>query len=52
MRDFIYDGDVGLEIDACSCLEDLGLRETRWILDATWFLSKRSNPTFKEWIDG
>ena len=50
MKNFTYDEKDGLEIDACSCLKELGLRETRWILDATWFLSNRSNPTFKKWI--
>ena len=49
MKDFTYDKS-GLQIDACSCLEDLGLRETRWILDATWFLNNSNHPTFKEWI--
>ena len=50
MKKFIYD-ESGLQIDACSCLEDLGLRETRWILDATWFLNDGMIMTFNQWIN-
>ena len=52
MRDFIYDEkDSDLEYDACFWLEELGLRETRWILDADWFLNDGMTMTFNQWIN-
>ena len=48
MKEFTYDKN-GLDYDACFCLEESGLRETRWILDATWFI-KNQTMTYNEWI--
>ena len=52
MKDFTYYADkTSLHIDGCNWLEDMGLRETRWILDAEW-LSNVSviNPPYNIWI--
>jgi len=56
MKDFYYYNDnnkSGLCVTDSVWLTDLGLRETKWILDATWILTAnhRVNPvSFKEWI--
>jgi len=51
MKDFTYyEIDHSLDFDACSWLDELGLRETRWILDTDWILTQSSSPTFKVWV--
>jgi len=52
MKDFTYyDRDKkSLHIDDCDWLENMGLRETQWILDGQWFLRPPEHRIFKEWI--
>ncbi len=52
MKDFTYyDNDKeSLHIDDCDWLEDMGLKETLWIIDGQWFLTPREHRIFKEWI--
>lgn len=46
-----YDTDkASLHIDDCDWLEDMGLRETLWIIDAGWFLKQSNNVIFKIWV--
>ncbi len=53
MKDFTYYGfnKINLHIDDCEWLEEMGLKETQWILDTVWILMQNYNPTFKEWIN-
>jgi len=52
MKNFtFYEVDkASLHIDDCDWLENIGLRETLWIIDALWFLTQSNNMIFKEWI--
>ncbi len=53
MKDFIYTEDES-NLHACACrwLRDMGLKETRWILDADWFIVYYKNRiTFHKWIN-
>ena len=56
MKDFYYYNDnnkSGLCVADSVWLTDIGLRETKWILDVVWIFSTNNevNPiSFKEWI--
>jgi len=52
MKDFTFYNfaETSLHIHDCDWLEDMGLRETLWIIDATWFLTPSDHRIFKEWI--
>ena len=52
MKDFTYEENhlSGLHVDACEWLKDMGLKETRWILDSEWLLSFINNITYEKWI--
>jgi len=51
MKDFTYiDNEFNLHACACEWLRDMGLRETRWILDTEWFSIYNCRITFNEWI--
>ena len=50
MKDFIYiDNGFNLHASACEWLRDMGLKETRWILDREWFIAYDVNITYSEW---
>ena len=53
MKDFIYTEDeTNLHAYACRWLDDMGLKETRWILDSEWFIAFYKNRiTFNKWIN-
>jgi len=40
---------INLQINASRWLRKLGLKETRWILDAVWLINQ--NQKFSEWIN-
>lgn len=54
MKDFTYICN-GFNLNAYDCiwLKDMGLKETRWILDREWFFVFYSNKqlTFNEWVN-
>ena len=52
MKDFTYydDNKKSLHVHDCDWLEDMGLRETLWIIDVQWFLKQGNTLIFKEWI--
>jgi len=56
MRAFYYYNDnnkSGLCVTDSIWLTDMGLRETKWILDVTWILFTNNDVnslSFKEWI--
>ncbi len=56
MKNFTYVGNDKFNLRglACEWLKDMGLRETRWILDREWFLAYYSHDnkqiTFEEWV--
>lgn len=52
MKDFTYHGKIySLEAYACRWLMDMGLKETRWILDTAWFLDHYNGTvTYHDWI--
>ena len=50
MKDFILLDDYNLHHDAASWLVNMGLRETRWMLDAIW-ISFSYDMTYKKWIN-
>jgi len=52
MKDFTYYAfdKTNLHIDGCEWLEEMGLKETQWILDTTWICTQSNCPTFKKWI--
>ena len=52
MKDFTYNNSTNLDASNCIWLKQMGLKETRWILDSEWFLTQHhlGNPTFKKWI--
>lgn len=51
MKDFAYYESSlhSLHHDACDWLTNMGLRETRWILDADW-ISYSYDITYCKWI--
>jgi len=55
MKEFEFDWDrtasraFGLTPDCCSWLDELGLEETRWILDTEYLLTN-TNWTYKEFV--
>lgn len=50
MKDFTYiDNGSNLHAIDCEWLRNVGLRETRWILDREWFIVFYDKP-FSEWI--
>jgi len=50
MKEFIHVGDqYSLLYDSCHWLTKMGLRETRWILDARWILSSYDT-TYGKWM--
>ncbi len=53
MKNFTYiDNDkCNLRGHACEWLRDMGLRETRWILDTEWIFAYGEQTTFEEWIN-
>ncbi len=53
MKDFIYlEDETNLHAYACRWLHDMGLKETRWILDSEWFIAFYKNRiTFNKWIN-
>jgi len=54
MKDFTYiDNEFNLQACACEWLRDMGLKETRWILDREWFFVYYSNKqiTFDKWVN-
>ena len=53
MKDFTYtynNSELSLDHDAFHWLDDMGLKETQWILDTIW-LSRNPDLAFKQWID-
>jgi len=42
-------GKTNLQINDSRWLRKLGLKETRWILDAVWLISQ--DQTFSKWIN-
>ncbi len=53
MKDFTYidiDCEFNLHVHDCEWLRDMGLKETRWILDSEWILSFIDNITYEQWI--
>lgn len=51
MKDFIYVENYSLHYAAAAWLTDIGLHETRWMLDASW-ISRSYLMTYSEWIEG
>ena len=57
MKDFTYyynnggDDKRSLLMSDCGWLRNMGLRETRWILDREWLGAQHKNITFKKWIE-
>ncbi|KKN00706.1 hypothetical protein LCGC14_1135060 [marine sediment metagenome] len=53
MKNFTYYNinKINLHIDGCEWLEEMGFKETQWILDTEWLLTQTSRLTFKEWIN-
>ena len=50
MKDLVYsEHGYGLPSGACIWLREIGLKETRWILDAEWIM-KHDNTTFNKWM--
>ncbi len=49
MKDFTYyrDNKISLHISDYNWLENMGLRETQWILDTEWL---KGHVTFKRWV--
>ncbi len=52
VKDFTYiDNGFNLHAHACRWLRDMGLKETRWILDREWFLNHYNGTvTYYDWI--
>jgi len=51
MKEFIYNQkNYDLNPSACFWLKQIGLKETRWFLDAAWILSYYDELTYKVWI--
>jgi len=54
MKDFIYteNNKYNLHAYACRWLSDVGLKETRWILDSGWFITfYKKRITYDLWIN-
>ena len=53
-KDFVYSEDkkYNLHADDCKWLSNTGLKETRWFLDAQWFIIFYKNRiTYYKWIN-
>ena len=51
MKDFTYFTDnYDLSPDGCHWLNQVGLKETRWFLDAAWLLSYYDDLSYNKWI--
>lgn len=49
MKEFTYIGEYSLLPDACEWLTNMGLHETRWILDADWIIFSYEI-TYHQWM--
>jgi len=51
MKKFIYNrNNYDLYPSACLWLNQVGLKETRWFLDAAWILSYYNDLSYDKWI--
>jgi len=51
MKNFTYIENYSLHYAAAAWLTNMGLRETRWILDSDW-ISYSYDISYKKWMEG